>query len=90
MRSRDAIKISRRASRSINLSDHCQKYCYTHDIVFVQLIYYVVKVADIARATSRNVDGKLRLNGFNVWGNKFGHKPELKVKFKNPSYQSVA
>ena len=65
------------------------------NIVFVlQLIYCVAKVVNIARATSRNAwAANIAIEWLpysNVWENKFGHKSELKAKFKNPSDQSLS
>ena len=69
-----------------------QGYMSLPNIVFVlELIYCVVKVANIACTTSRNTcAANIAIEWLPysyVWENKFGYKSELKVKFKNPSNQ---
>ena len=63
-----------------------------NNVFVLHLIYCVVKVIDIVRTISRNVwAANIAIQWLwycNVWENKFGHKSELKLNFKNPSDQS--
>ena len=67
------------------------RYHCAMSFCILQLLYCVVKVVDIARRHTNAWAANLAIEWLpysNVWETKFGHKSELKVKFKNPPDQS--